>query len=184
MPPEQSHDPSAVGKPADIYGLGATLFWVLTGELPYAFEINLSKALRRLREEPPRRLRDFKPDAPPALDLLLTRLLARDPAAGPPSALAGMDELRPFLDGESAPLSLGGEELPERRVLIVDDEAEIRRMHRAVLEQLGCTCVEAKDAAAALDEADRRTFDLVLLDLQLPDGNGYDVCRRLRQSAA
>jgi response regulator RpfG family c-di-GMP phosphodiesterase len=184
MPPEQSHDPSAVGKPADIYGLGATLFWVLTGELPYAFENNLSKALARLREEPPRRLRDFKPDAPPALDLLLARLLARDPAARPPSPLAVMDELRPFLDGESAPLSLGGEELPERRVLIVDDEAEIRRLHRAVLEQLGCTCVEAKDAAAALEEADRRTFDLVLLDLQLPDGSGYDVCRRLRQSAA
>jgi response regulator RpfG family c-di-GMP phosphodiesterase len=184
MPPEQSHDPSSVGKLADIYGLGATLFWMLTGQLPYAFGNNLSAALRQLREEEPRRLRDLKPDAPPQLDLLLARLLARNPADRPPSALAVMDELRPFLDGESAPVQLGTEEPAERRVLIVDDEPEVRRMHRIVVEKLGCSCVEAKDAAEALAEADRRTFDLVLLDIHLPDGNGYDVCRQLRQSGA
>jgi response regulator RpfG family c-di-GMP phosphodiesterase len=184
MPPEQSHDPSSVGKLADIYGLGATLFWMLTGELPYAFDNNLSKALKKLREEQPRRLRDLKPDAPAALDALLARLLARNPGDRPPSALAVMDELRPFLVGEVTALPVESEEHQERRVLIVDDEPEIRRIHRTVLEKLGCTCVEAKDAATALAEADKRPFDLVLLDIQLPDGNGYDVCRRLRESGA
>ena len=57
-----------------------------------------------------------------------------------------------------------------------------RRLHRTVLERIGCQCVEAKDAATALAEAERGPFDLVLLDVQLPDGNGYDVCRRLRES--
>ena len=58
MPPEQSHDPSSVGKQADIYGLGATLFWLLTGEPPYPLRQSVSAALQRLREQPPRHLRN------------------------------------------------------------------------------------------------------------------------------
>jgi response regulator RpfG family c-di-GMP phosphodiesterase len=184
MPPEQSHDPSSVGKLADIYGLGATLFWMLTGQLPIVFGNNLSAALRKLREEEPRRLRDLLPAAPAALDMLLARMLARNPADRPASALAVMDELRPFLDGEPPSIRPEAEEMAERRVLIVDDEPDVRRVHRAVLEKIGCTCFEARDVASALAETDRQAFDLVILDVQLPDGSGYDVCRQLRESAA
>ncbi len=63
MPPEQSHDPSSVGKEADIYGLGATLFWLLTGETPYPFLRHVGAALRRLQTESPRRLRQLLPSA-------------------------------------------------------------------------------------------------------------------------
>src|SRR5260370_35141464 len=66
MAPEQSHDPSAVGKEADIYGLGATLFWLLTGEPPYEFCKTVSAVLRKLREGPPRRGRALKPEPPSA----------------------------------------------------------------------------------------------------------------------
>ena len=183
MPPEQSHDPSSVGKQADIYGLGATLFWLLTGEPPYPLRQNVGAAVRRLREEPPRRLRELLPTVPPALDQLMVRLLDRNPAERPGSPLAVMDALRPFLSDEPATIRFDAEEFPERRVLIVDDEEATRRLHRTVLERIGCQCVEAKDAATALAEAEHAAFDLVLLDLQLPDGNGYDVCRRLREGA-
>src|SRR5262249_56826025 len=44
MAPEQSLDPSAVGKEADIYGLGATLFWLLTGEMPYPYSRTVGRA--------------------------------------------------------------------------------------------------------------------------------------------
>jgi putative two-component system response regulator len=184
MPPEQSLDPSSVGKQADIYGLGATLFWLLTGEPPYPIQQNVGAALRRLREEPPRRLRELMPAAPPGLDLLLNRMLDRNPAERPGSPLSVMDALRPFLNDDPRTIRLDTDDLPARRVLIVDDEDAARRLHRLVLEGLGCHCVEARDAMSALAESERGAFDLVLLDLHLPDGNGYEVCRRLREGTA
>jgi response regulator RpfG family c-di-GMP phosphodiesterase len=183
MPPEQSLDPSAVGKQADIYGLGATLFWMLTGQPSYEMQSNLSLALRQLRDSPPRRLRQFLPQAPLQLDQLLTRMLDRNPAERPGSALAVMDALRPFLHDEPANLQLDPDDLPERNVLIVDDEEATRRLHRILLEKLGCQCMEAPDAASALAAVERQAFDLVLLDLHLPDGNGYELCRRMREGA-
>ncbi len=184
MPPEQSIDPSAVTKQADIYGLGATLFWMLTGEPPYPLRESVSTALRRLRDEPPRRLRELLPEAPAELDVLMARMLDRNPADRPGSPLAVMDALRPFLKDEPASLSLNADALPERRVLIVDDEEAARRLQRTVLERLGCECVEAPDGTAALAAVEGGAFDLVLLDLQLPDANGYEVCRRMREGGA
>src|SRR5579885_2167232 len=88
MPPEQSHDPSAVGKEADIYGLGATLFWLLTGEPPYPIVRKLRSALRALQEQEPRRLRTLRPDAPVELDRLLAQMMDRNPTRRPATPLA------------------------------------------------------------------------------------------------
>src|SRR5205085_1513601 len=96
MAPEQSIDPSAVGPAADIFGLGATLFWVVTGQTPYPQEENLAKALAALKHDRPRRLRQFLPEAPPELDDLIDRMLARDPARRPPTPLAVMPILARF----------------------------------------------------------------------------------------
>src|SRR5204863_5272884 len=68
MAPEQSHDPSAVGKEADIYALGAALFWLLTGEPPYPYSAHVGLALRSLQRDEPRRLRKLRPDVPAELD--------------------------------------------------------------------------------------------------------------------
>jgi DNA-binding NarL/FixJ family response regulator len=66
------------------------------------------------------------------------------------------------------------------RVLIVDDHLEFRGLARAVLEQHGFTVVgEAGDCVSALAAADELQPDAVLLDIQLPDGNGFDVAREL-----
>ncbi len=198
MPPEQSHDPSAVGKEADIYGLGATLFWLLTGETPYPAARNVGAALRALQQQEPRRIRDLRPDVPEALDALVARMMERNPLRRPPTALAVMNALTPFLVEESgsAPV-VGGDRREEarppattkRRALIVDDEHHVRMLHRVILQSLGCECVEAKDGTAALTAAlssgpNGGPFDLILLDLNLPDMDGYEVCRRLRERSA
>ena len=97
MPPEQSHDPSTVGKEADIYGLGATLFWLLTGEGPYPRTANLAQALRQLQQQAPRRLRQLRPEVPAALDELVHQMLDRQPGKRPCSPLAVANALRSWI---------------------------------------------------------------------------------------
>lgn len=67
------------------------------------------------------------------------------------------------------------------RVLVVDDEPAIRRFLRASLTSQGYDIVEAEDGARALAEIGRRPPDIVVLDLGLPDIDGLEIIRRLRQ---
>lgn len=67
------------------------------------------------------------------------------------------------------------------RVLVVDDEAQILRLLRRTLEAHGYTVEAAETGHGAFEAADRRPPDVVLLDLMLPDLDGLDVCRRLRE---
>ncbi|HLE99717.1 MAG TPA: response regulator transcription factor [Gaiellaceae bacterium] len=66
------------------------------------------------------------------------------------------------------------------RVLIVDDHPSFRASARAVLEAEGFEVVgEAEDGASALEAARQLKPDVVLLDVQLPDANGFDICEFL-----
>jgi two-component system, OmpR family, response regulator RegX3 len=67
-----------------------------------------------------------------------------------------------------------------RRVLFVEDEAHIYEPFSRALERNGFQPVIARTAAEALELAESSDPDLVLLDLNLPDGDGSDVCRTLR----
>lgn len=68
------------------------------------------------------------------------------------------------------------------RILLVEDDRTIAVGIVYALEQEGYTVLHVSDAAqgkAAI--AEKETFDLALLDLMLPDGSGYDICRALRE---
>ena len=68
MAPEQAQDASQVDIRADIYGLGGTLYWCLTGQLPFSTEgSDVQILLRRLAQQPPA-LRQVLPDAPAELE--------------------------------------------------------------------------------------------------------------------
>jgi response regulator RpfG family c-di-GMP phosphodiesterase/serine/threonine protein kinase len=195
MAPEQSHDPSSVGKAADIYGLGATLFWLLTGEPPYPFTRFIGAALRALQHQPPRRLRALRPDMPQELDELVARMMERNPARRPSSPLSVAMSLMRFASQEPIRLAENEKESPARngqpgeqvrpwRVLVVDDDDAVRTIHEQILGCMGCECTQAGDGATTLAMAARQPFDLVLLDLKLPDMDGFEVCRRLRDQVA
>ena len=69
----------------------------------------------------------------------------------------------------------------ERTVLIVDDHPSFRASARAMLESEGFVVVgEAADGAAALEAMDELVPDVVVLDIQLPDMTGFDVCAALQ----
>lgn len=74
--------------------------------------------------------------------------------------------------------------MPPARVLIVDDETHIRSIVRAAVESDKGVVYEAATGAAALELARTARPDLVVLDLGLPDMDGIDVCRALREWSA
>jgi two-component system OmpR family response regulator len=67
------------------------------------------------------------------------------------------------------------------RLLVVDDEESVRSMLIMALEFLGYGVTAAATGRQALEAVARRTPDLVLLDVSLPDVSGFDVCRTLRE---
>jgi two-component system KDP operon response regulator KdpE len=66
------------------------------------------------------------------------------------------------------------------KVLVIDDEPQIRRALKVGLERNGYGVVLATSGAEGLELAAQENPDLVLLDLAMPDINGFDVCTQLR----
>lgn len=69
-------------------------------------------------------------------------------------------------------------------VLLVDDEDQLRRVMRDLLEREGYTVFEAGDGVEALDQVDRHAPDIIVLDLNLPNLDGYGVLSHLRSRPA
>ena len=68
-----------------------------------------------------------------------------------------------------------------RRVLVCDDEPQIVRALKIVLREAGFEAIQAETMEEALDKASIRPPDAAILDLVLPDGDGIELCRRLRE---
>jgi two-component system KDP operon response regulator KdpE len=67
------------------------------------------------------------------------------------------------------------------RILVVDDENQILRALKVVLREAGFEVVPAETAGEALDRASVRPPQAAIVDLVLPDGDGIEVTRRLRE---
>lgn len=70
--------------------------------------------------------------------------------------------------------------MPNETILVVDDEANIRDLARLYLEKDGYVVVIAQDGAQALAKAKESEPALIVLDLMLPEVDGWEVCRRVR----
>ena len=70
---------------------------------------------------------------------------------------------------------------PEARLLVVDDEPSIRELLTASLRFAGFDVVAAADGAEALRLAEQHRPDLVVLDVMMPDMDGFTVTRKLRE---
>ena len=70
-----------------------------------------------------------------------------------------------------------------KKILVVDDEKRIVEIVKAYLERDGFQVLIAYDGKTALETVAKSQPDLVILDLMLPEINGWDVCRRLRKDS-
>ena len=71
--------------------------------------------------------------------------------------------------------------IPTPKVLTIDDEAMIRKVLSIQLERLGCLPLQAGNGADGEFMALETVPDLILLDIMMPDQDGFQTCRNLRQ---
>jgi putative two-component system response regulator len=157
----------------------------LTGEAPYPFRANIGLALQSLQEEPPRRLSELRPDAPPELDALVASMLERDSSLRP-TPLAVSTALTPL----TVPPRPSGvrtvtpghllrrKDAVRQRVLLVSADPARRQM-RSAIESLGCLCLEVPDTHTALEAAHRMTLDVAVIDL--PGAEALELGGKLRE---
>ena len=70
------------------------------------------------------------------------------------------------------------------RILVVDDEQPVQQLLDRTLRSEGYDVVPALDGEQALDEIQKQSFDLVMLDVMLPKLDGFEVCRRVRAQSS
>lgn len=73
--------------------------------------------------------------------------------------------------------------MPQPTILIVDDEEPIRDFIRRNLEVRNYRVLLAKDGLEALAAFERESIELIILDVMMPNLNGFEVCRRVRQTS-
>jgi len=70
-----------------------------------------------------------------------------------------------------------------RRILVADDNANIRKVVKMGFESLGYTVITAEDGRVALEKIRAEHPDLVILDVMMPEKSGYDVCAEMKADA-
>jgi response regulator RpfG family c-di-GMP phosphodiesterase/serine/threonine protein kinase len=211
MAPEQARDARAVDIRADIYALGGTLHWLLTGQKPFPKDRPIVEELMARQHESPTPVRSLRSDVPEELERVVSRMMARDLADRISSPLSVIAALNEFVDpsislGDAVPPSrmLAGEQgsspsaeftaLREqsgepvagartRRVLIVGPQPLDRATWRAALERAGLACAEADRGPAVRETLAHFPADVVLVDARTDRDSGRDLCRQLRAEA-
>jgi response regulator RpfG family c-di-GMP phosphodiesterase len=194
MAPEQVCDAGSVDIRADIYALGGTLFWCLTGKYPFESKGTIVQQAVYRQMQPPPSVRVWRPEVSAELDAVVNRMMALCPEDRYATPQMVMQALLPFLKPEMRdsflPTSQARSPEVEKechsrpcQILIVDDEAELRRFTRLALEaDDGPRCDEVANGLLALEAIKAKRYDLVLLDIEMPGMTGPEVYRKMRDN--
>jgi serine/threonine protein kinase len=102
MPPEQWLDAAAVTPAADVYSLGCTFYYLLTGEMPFKGD-SVGKLMYAHLEQPPPKPSERRADVPGTIDEVIAKMLAKRPEERFSSAAEVAETLRPFFEDRPAP---------------------------------------------------------------------------------
>ncbi len=68
-----------------------------------------------------------------------------------------------------------------QKILVIDDDTHLRESLTEVLELEGFTCFAAGNAKAGIASAKKHLPEVVIMDIQLPDSSGFQICQELRR---
>jgi type II secretory ATPase GspE/PulE/Tfp pilus assembly ATPase PilB-like protein/CheY-like chemotaxis protein len=139
--------------------------------------------LLRVTEPPHEETAAAPPSAPPTKPSRSTRISGPQvaPHAPPVSLEFSMDLLEAPAQADGV---VGEGRGHGATVLLVEDEEQLRRVMKDLLQREGYIVAEARDGIQALDEVDRHAPDVIILDLNLPGLDGYGVLAQLRSRPA
>jgi len=187
MSPEQSAG-EPLWPPSDRYSLAIVAYEMLTGRVPFQADTPAAVLLSHLNKAVPPAV-ELRGELSGHIEAALQRGLAKVPEERYPSATAFIAALTPAAWPSALPedrTAKAAAQPPARarhkvpQVLVVDDGAANRELIEACLAGIDCEVRHAADGEIALREIDLRKPDLVLLDVQMPGINGYEVCRRIK----
>ncbi len=150
MSPEQIEGRDVDGR-TDIYSLGCVLYECLAGTTPFRRETEVAVLWAHMRDEPPA-ITDVRPELPGAVDLVIARAVAKDPAQRYSNSRELVDELRTALEGVAeAPtrLATDREAAPTRAATVPRGAAEGRSRSRLVRWGLAVAALLAAVALGA-----------------------------------
>lgn len=197
LAPEQAQDATAVDIRADIYSLGASLYWCLTGQKPFESSGRIVEDFLRRMNQPAPSILEIRPELPPELASVVARMMAIQPGDRYQTPAAVMTALMPFTESKrlesrvgarwnsstTAPVASSGivnESRRRPRVLVVDDEPTVRKCVKLSLVSEGIDCDEASNGEIALTLLNEHVYDLVLTDIEMPVLSGLELLKVIR----
>ena len=190
MSPEQAADEPLTAS-SDLYSFAVVAYEMLTGRVPFQADTPAATLLSHVTKQMPP-TRELRGELSAHVQGVLERALAKRPNERYPSAAAFVAALKPAAwparRGEVASPSPATRRLarPERVpvVLVVDDGEANRDLIEACLAGVDCQVRTAADGTSALKAIQASPPDLVLLDVQMPGMDGFEVCGRIKSSQA
>jgi len=191
MSPEQAAD-EPIGPASDLYSFAVVAYEMLTGRVPFGADTPAAVLLSHVTKPMPS-TRELRGELSAHIEEVLRRALAKRPEDRFQTAAAFVAALKPaaWPNGKSGE-AIGNVPLtrrliqPDRTpvVLVVDDGAANRELIEACLAEVECRVRTAEDGVSALKVISASPPDLVLLDVQMPAMDGYEVCRRIKANSA
>jgi serine/threonine protein kinase len=187
MAPEQALDSSAIDHRADIYSLGCTFYFLLTGQPPYPGNSVMSALLKHRESEIPS-LRALRPDAPAELETLVRQMLAKHPNDRTASMSIVLQSLRQIKANLSSPPASSSTASPTGKpmtVILVEPSRVQASIVRKQLLELGIEKVHpATSGAAAVELAKLHDAQAMISTMQLPDMTGLQLAHAIRGNGA